>query len=162
MAVTPPPARPAWNAVAGRELIASRADLAAPLLPVLHALQDHYGHVPDAAVPLVADCLNLSRAEVHGVVTFYPYFRRRPPGRRTIRICRAEACQARQADRLIDYAKRRLGIDFHDTTPDGQFSLEPVYCLGCCACGPAIMVDDALHARVTIESFDDLVAGART
>ena len=160
MAVTAVAGRPAWDLAEGRRLVESLADLAGPLLPVLHALQDHYGYVPDEAVPVVAESLNLSRAEVHGVISFYHYFRQTPPGRSTIRICRAEACQAMHAEKLAEHAKRRLGIDFHETTPDGRFSLEPVYCLGNCACGPSVTVDGELHARVSVEYFDDLVAGA--
>jgi formate dehydrogenase subunit gamma len=128
-----------------------------PLLLVLHAVQDTLGHIPPAAVPVIADGLNLSRAEVHGCVTFYHYFRHHPAGRHTIRICRAEACQSMNADALVEHARRRLAIDFHHTTPDGEFSLEPVYCLGNCACSPAVMIDTTLHGRVTAQKFDELL-----
>ena len=129
-----------------------------PLIEVLHAIQAELGYVPEGAVPLVAQGLNLSRADVHGVVTFYHFFRRTPPGKHVINLCRAEACQSMGADALVEHAKRRLGIDFHETTADGKFSLEPVYCLGNCACSPAAMVDGRLHGRLTPERFDAMIA----
>lgn len=129
-----------------------------PLLLVLHAVQNEFGYVPEEAVPLIADGLNLSRAEVHGVISFYHYFRRTPPGRHVVQICRAESCQAMNGDALAAHAQQRLGIGFHETTADGRFSLEPVYCLGNCACSPAVMIDEALHGRVSNERFDALIA----
>jgi formate dehydrogenase subunit gamma len=129
-----------------------------PLLQILHAVQASLGYVPPAAVPLIAQALNLSRAEVHGVITFYHHFRSAPPGRHTIQLCQAEACRSMHCEVLTEHAKRTLGIDFHGTTADGRFTLEPVYCLGNCACGPAMMVDGDLHGRVTPESFDALLA----
>jgi formate dehydrogenase subunit gamma len=128
------------------------------LLPVLHGVQDALGYVPAAAVPIIADALNLSRAEVHGVISFYHYFRESPPGRHTIHLCRAEACQSMNQRSLEAHAKQRLGVDFHQTTANGAFSFEPVYCLGNCACSPAVMVDGELYGRVTPERFDDIVA----
>jgi formate dehydrogenase subunit gamma len=141
-----------------RRIVADLKGRPGPLLEVLHAIQAAIGYVPEEAVPLVAEGLNLSRAEVHGVVTFYHYFRRTAPGTHTVSLCRAEACQSMGAERLADHAKQRLGIDFHETTADGQFSLEPVYCLGNCACSPAAMVDEQLYGRLTPESFDALIA----
>jgi formate dehydrogenase subunit gamma len=141
-----------------RRIIADLEGRPGPLLEVLHAIQAALGYVPPAAVPVVAEGLNLSRAEVHGVVTFYHYFRRTPPGTHTVSLCRAEACQSMGADRLAEHAKRRLGVDFHETTADGQFSLEPIYCLGNCACSPAAMIDGRLYGRVTPERFDALLA----
>ena len=132
-----------------------------PLLEVLHAVQEALGYVPEGAVSLVARGLNLSRAEVHGVVTFYHYFRRTPPGKHVVSLCRAEACKSMGADDLADHAKRSLGVDFHETTNDGQFSLEPIYCLGNCACSPAAMVDDRLYGRLTPERFDAMIAERR-
>jgi formate dehydrogenase subunit gamma len=129
-----------------------------PLLEVLHGIQDELGFIPAAAVPLIAEELNLSRAEVHGVITFYHHFRRTPPGRHTVQICRAESCQSMGAEQLAEHAVRRLGVDFHQTTADGAFSLEPVYCLGNCACSPAIMIDGDLYGRVSPDRFDELVA----
>lgn len=132
-----------------------------PLLEVLHAIQAALGYVPEGAVSVVARGLNLSRAEVHGVVTFYHYFRRTPPGKHVVSLCRAEACKSMGADDLADHAKRSLGVDFHETTNDGQFSLEPIYCLGNCACSPAAMVDDRLYGRLTPERFDAMIAERR-
>lgn len=129
-----------------------------PLIEVLHAIQAELGYVPPAAVPLVASELNLSRAEVHGVVSFYHYFRSTPPGAHTVSVCRAESCQAMGADALAAHARQRLGVDFHETTPDGRFSLEPVYCLGNCACSPAVMIDGRLHGRLTPERLDALLS----
>jgi formate dehydrogenase subunit gamma len=128
------------------------------LLPVLHAVQDELGCVPPSAVPLIADGLNLSRAEVHGVISFYHYFRETQPGRHTIHMCRAEACQAMNQRSLETHAKQHLGVDFHQTTANGAFTLEPVYCLGNCACSPAIMIDGELYGRVTPQRFDTIVA----
>lgn len=132
------------------------------LLPVLHAVQESVGYVPADAVALIAHELNLSRAEVHGVISFYHHFRTHPPGRHVVRICRAEACQALGARALEAHAKKKLGIDFHETTKDGAITLEAVYCLGNCGCGPSVLVDpDDLHARVTPAAFDALVANLR-
>jgi formate dehydrogenase subunit gamma len=129
-----------------------------PLIEVLHAIQAELGYVPPAAVPLVASGLNLSRAEVHGVVSFYHFFRATAPGAHTVGVCRAESCQAVGAEALAEHARQRLGVDFHETTPDGRFSLEPVYCLGNCACSPAVMIDGRLHGRVTPERLDALLS----
>ena len=140
-----------------RRIVADLKGRPGPLLEVLHAIQASLGYVPEGAVPLVAQGLNISRAEVHGVVTFYHYFRRTPPGRHVVSLCRAESCQALGADRLAEHAKRKLGVDFHETTADGEFSLEPIYCLGNCACSPAAMVDGRLYGRLTPESFDAML-----
>lgn len=139
-------------------IIARFSQQPGPLLLVLHAIQDELGYIPAEAVPLVAMGLNLSRAEVHGVVTFYHYFRQAPPGEHVVQLCHAEACQAMQAGKLEAHVKQRLGIDFHQTTADGKFTLEPVYCLGNCACSPAMMFDDKLYGRVSPERFDELLA----
>ena len=124
------------------------------LLPVLHGVQAALGYVPEEAIPLIAREMNLSRADVHGVVTFYHFFRSHPAGKRTIYLCRAESCQAMGTGKLEQHIKQRLGVDFHETTTDGAWTLEPVYCLGNCACSPAMMVDDELKGRVTPEGFD--------
>jgi formate dehydrogenase subunit gamma len=129
-----------------------------PLLNVLHGVQEALGWIPDEAVALIAHGLNLSRADVHGVVSFYHYFRRTPPGRHVIYVCRAEACQSMQARALEAHAQQRLGVAFHQTTADGAFTLEPVYCLGNCALSPAVMIDGELHGRVTPARFDQLLA----
>jgi len=131
------------------------------LLPILHAVQDAVGYVPPESVPAIADGLNLSRAEVHGVVSFYHYFRDTPPGRHTIQLCRAEACQSMDARALEAHVQKRLGIGLHQTTADGEYSLEAVYCLGQCACSPAVMIDGDVHGRVTPDGFDRLVSTTR-
>ena len=136
-------------------------DTPGALLPILHAVQGKIGHIPDAAIALIAHGLNLSRAEVHGVVSFYHYFRTRPAGRHIVYLCRAEACQALGSVALEAHVKERLGIDYHGTTSDGAITLEPVYCLGNCALGPSMMIDQQLHGRVTAERFDALVAQSR-
>jgi len=130
-----------WDDVVAQALIAAAADRPGALLPVLHALQDAFGHIPEPAIPLVAQALNLSRAEVHGVVSFYHDFRRRPPGRHVVKLCRAEACQAMGGAALAAWLLDRLGLDWGGTTPDGGLTVEPVYCLGLCACAPAALVD---------------------
>ena len=129
-----------------------------PLLLVLHAVQNEFGYVPEESVPLIAEGLNLSRAEVHGVLSFYHHFRRTPRGKHVVQICHAESCQAMNSEALAAHAKQRLQIGFHETTEDGRYSLEPVYCLGNCACSPAILINDELHGRVSPERFDELMA----
>ena len=141
-----------------RRIVAQHRERPGPLIEILHDVQAAFGYVPAAAVPVVAEELNLSRAEVHGVVTFYHFFRRSPPGAHTVSLCQAESCQSMGAETLAQHARRRLGIDFHETTADGRFSLEPIYCLGNCACSPAAMIDGRLYGRVTPEAFDALIA----
>jgi len=128
------------------------------LIEILHGVQAELGFIPPAAVQVLAEELNLSRAEVHGVVTFYHYFRHHPAGRQTVRVCQAESCQSMGAEGLTKHVKERLGVDFHETTADGEFTLEPVYCLGNCACSPALMKDEELCGRVTPQRFDELLA----
>jgi formate dehydrogenase subunit gamma len=140
-----------------RALAEANAGRQGALLPILHAIQDELGYVPESAVPIVANVLNLSRAEVHGVVTFYHFFRMHPPGRHTLYLCRAEACQSMGARELERHVKEKLSVGFHETTADGRFSLEPVYCLGNCACSPAIMIDEEVHGRVTPERLDEIL-----
>ena len=141
-----------------RYLAEGRAAEPGALLPILHAIQDRLGYVPETAVPIVADVLNLSRAEVHGVVTFYHFFRTKAPGKRTLYVCRAEACQSMGSRSLENYARKKLGVDFHETTADGRLSLEPVYCVGNCACSPAVMVDETVYGRVTAQRLDEILA----
>jgi formate dehydrogenase subunit gamma len=129
------------------------------LMPVLHSIQETFGFVPGEAVPMMASAMNLSRAEIHGVMSFYHDFRSEPAGEHIVQLCRAEACQAMGARELEAHARERLGVGFGETTADGLFTLEPVYCLGNCACSPSIRVDDDTHARVTAEKFDALMAG---
>jgi formate dehydrogenase subunit gamma len=139
-------------------VVARLKDTPGALLPVLHGIQDALGFIPPAAVPLIADGLNLSRADVHGVITFYHYFRDTKPGRHTIHLCRAEACQSMNQQATEAHAKQTLGVDYHGTTANGAFTFEPVYCLGNCACSPAMMVDGELYGRVTPQRFDDIVS----
>ena len=142
-------------------IVAELKDLEGPLLPILHSVQEAFGHVPDEVKPVIAEALNLSRAEVHGVVSFYHDFRAHPSGRHVLKLCRAEACQSRGGEQLAERLCALLGIDFHETTPDGAVTLEPVYCLGLCACAPAAMLDDELHGRLDADGLDTLVAEAR-
>ena len=139
-------------------ILADHATLEGPLLPILHAVQAEFGYVPQEAVRPIAEGLNISRAEVHGVISFYHDFREAPAGRHTIRLCRAEACQSMGADRLAAHAKARLGVDWHGTTSDGAVTLEPVFCLGMCACAPAAMVDGRVLGRLDADGFDRLAA----
>lgn len=133
-----------------------------PLLPVLHEIQERLGFVPPDAVPMIAAALNLSRAEVHGVLSFYHDFRSEPPGEHIVHLCRAEACQAMGSRALEAHARNRLGIGFGETTANGRITLEPVYCLGNCACSPSIRIDDEIHARVSPDRFDELMARLET
>jgi formate dehydrogenase subunit gamma len=128
------------------------------LLPLLHAIQGELGYVPESTVPAIATGLNLSRAEVHGVISFYHDFKTHPVGRHRVQICRAEACQSMGSRQLEAHAKQALGIDYHETTADGSISLEPVYCLGNCACSPSVRINDDIVARVDTARFDELVA----
>jgi formate dehydrogenase subunit gamma len=139
------------------EAIAQHAQRPGSLLIVLHAIQDRMGFVPPDSLPRIAQALNLSRAEVHGVITFYHDFRTSPPGRHVVRLCQAEACQSMGSAALAAHAKARLGLDFHQTSSNGSVTLEPVYCLGNCACSPALTIDGQVHGRVTPERFDRLV-----
>lgn len=127
------------------------------LLPMLHAIQDEQGFIPSAAVTLIAESLNLSAAEVHGVISFYHEFRSSKPGRHVLQVCQAESCQSMGSRALTDYVKKQLKVGFHQTTADGEFSLEPVYCLGNCACSPAIRLDDDIHGLMDQQKFDALV-----
>lgn len=132
------------------------------LLPILHQTQDAAGYIPPDAVPFIAEALNLSRAEVHGVITYYHHFRQQPAARHVLKLCRAEACQSVGAAALAAHAKATLGCDFHENSADGVFTLEPVFCLGMCACGPSLMVNDAeVHARMSASKFDALLQELR-
>lgn len=147
-----------WDQAAVEAIARELKDEPGALMPILRRIQDRLGWVPRAAVPLIANILNLSRAEVHGVVSFYHDFRHAPPGRNVVRVCRAESCQALGGGALAEHIKQRLGIDFGQTSTDGEFTLEPVYCLGNCACSPAAMVGDELLGRVTPSRFDRALA----
>lgn len=149
-----------WSAEHAATIIAEHAALEGALLPILHALQATFGHVPEGALDLVAEALNLSRAEVFGTLTFYHDFRRAPAGRHVLKLCRAEACQAVGADALHAAIRQRLGIGWHGTTPDARITLEPVFCLGLCASGPAAMLDGEPVARLDLVSLDTMLAEA--
>lgn len=139
-------------------IVAANRTRPGALIEILHGVQAELGFIPPAAVPVLAQELNLSRAEVHGVVSFYHYFRHSAPGQQTIRVCQAESCQSMNSAGLTEHVKKALGVDFHETTADGKFTLEPVYCLGNCACSPAVMRNEDLYGRVTPQRFDELLA----
>jgi formate dehydrogenase subunit gamma len=143
------------------EILRAHDGLEGPLLPVLHAVQGVFGFIPRDALPVIAQHLNLSRAEVHGVISFYHDFREEPAGRHVLKLCRAEACQAMGADRVAAHAREALGIGWHQTTPDGTITLEPVFCLGLCACAPAALVDGRVLGRVDEARLNALIAEVR-
>lgn len=150
------------------DIIAQRRYMPGALLPILHGVQDALGYVPAEAVPPIAEALNLSRAEVHGVITYYHHFRSEPAGRNVVQVCRAESCKAMGSDKLWEHACSSLKCEPHGhaghgaTSADGNYTVEPVFCLGLCASSPAIMVNDRLHARVNHDKFDRIVARAST
>jgi len=139
------------------DLIESYRDVPGGLMPLLHAVQDRLGYIPAETVTQMATAFHLSRAEVHGVISFYHDFRTAPVGRHIVQICRAEACQSVGSRQLESHAKAVLGLDYGETSADGALTLQPVYCLGNCACGPSVRVDDDIYARVDAQSFDELV-----
>ena len=147
-----------WDRAAVVAIVNALKHQPGALMPILRRIQDDLGWVPPASIPLIAHELNLSRAEVHGVVSFYHDFRHEPPGRNLVRICRAESCQAMGAVALANHARKRLGADFGTTSADGAFSLEAVYCLGNCACSPAVVINGELLGRVTPNSFDGAIS----
>jgi formate dehydrogenase subunit gamma len=150
-----------WNANRASEIIARLKHMQGAALPILHALQETFGCVPEAAVPLVAEALNLSRAEVHGTVTFYHDFRKEPPGRRVLKLCRAESCQAAGGDALVARAEQKLGVTMGETTLDARVTLEPVYCLGLCHSSPAAMLDKHVYGMLDEAKLDALVKEAQ-
>jgi formate dehydrogenase subunit gamma len=141
-------------------LVAGHLHLEGPLLPILHAMQDAFGHIPEAAHRPIAEALNISRAELHGVISFYHDFRVNPAGRHVLKICRAEACQAVGGSALAEATLAKLGLDWHGTTANGAVTVEPVYCLGLCACAPAAMLDERAVGRVDGARMDALLAEA--
>ena len=155
------PLAPADLALRMTEILADHRGMEGSLLPILHAVQGAWGYVPQEVVPIIALDLNISRAEVHGVISFYHDFHEEPAGRHVVKLCRAEACQAMGADRVASHAQRALGIDWHGTTADGAVTLEPVFCLGLCACAPAAMVDGRVVGRVDEARFDALLAAVQ-
>ncbi|WNL42575.1 formate dehydrogenase subunit gamma [Halomonas sp. PAMB 3264] len=153
---------PEWSSASIQTEIDALKHKPGALLPILHALQDRFGFIPTDAIPLIAASLQQTKAEIHGVISFYHHFRTTPPGRHVVQICRAEACQSVGARALEAHAKSRLGVDYHQTTPDREITLEAVYCLGNCACGPSISVDGQVRGRVTQDAFDELVDELQT
>ena len=149
-----------WDSDRARVVIAEHKNQEGPLLPILHALQREFGYIDREAEPAIADALNISRAEVHGVVTFYHDFREKPAGRHVLKLCRAEACQAAGADALAARTQSRLGIGLGNTTADGRVSLEPVYCLGLCSVSPSAMFDGRIFGRLDEKKLDNLLAQA--
>ncbi len=146
-----------WDDQEALEIVTRHRQLPGAALPILHALQERFGYIDRAAIPMVAEVLNLSQAEIHGVVAFYDDFREQPPGRHTLRLCRAEACQAMGANALVAQAEKRLRAGLGATTLDGKVSLAAVYCLGNCACAPALMLDGELIGRVDAARLDQLL-----
>ncbi|MDF2998027.1 MAG: dehydrogenase (ubiquinone) 24 kDa subunit [Xanthobacteraceae bacterium] len=151
-----------WSEARGRQVIGEFVDLEGPLMPMLHAVQETFGHVPEAVVPILAETLNISRAEVHGVVTFYHDFRHEPAGRHVLKLCRAEACQAAGGDALAEHVEARLGCHLGETTADGRVTIEPIYCLGLCATAPSAMLDGRIVARLNERRLDALIAEAQS
>jgi formate dehydrogenase subunit gamma len=150
-----------WDATRGAEIIAEHTHLEGATLVILHALQEAFGYVPEPAIPMIAHALNLSRAEVHGVFTFYHDFRHEPAGRHVLKLCRAEACQAAGGDALAARAEAKLGIAMGNTTADDRVTLEPIYCLGLCATAPSAMLDGRIVGRLDEARLDALVAEAQ-
>ncbi|MEZ6023352.1 MAG: formate dehydrogenase subunit gamma [Hyphomonadaceae bacterium] len=153
--------REKWDEAEARHAIAAYAGSEGPLLPMLHALQARFGCIPPEATPFLADALNLSRAEVHGVISFYHDFRTSPPGKVVVKVCRAEACQAMGGPAAADALLRRLGVNWGETSADGAVTIEPVYCLGLCAAAPAALIDGKPHARLNGPRLIDAVEAAK-
>lgn len=137
-------------------VISELKGLEGPLIPILHGVQEEFGYVPQETLPIIAEALNLSRAEVHGVFTFYHDFRHHPAGRHVLKLCRAEACQSMGGDAIAAQIQQKLGIGFHETTKDGAVTLEPVFCLGLCACAPAAMLDGEMIGRLDADKIDEI------
>jgi formate dehydrogenase subunit gamma len=150
-----------WDADRALFRIQELERLPGALLPILHALQEEFGYIDKAAIPLIASALNISHAEVHGVISFYHDFRHEPGGRHTMKVCRAESCQAMGCDTMIRHVEDKLGVKLGGTTEDRAVTLEPVYCLGNCALSPAVMLDGKLYGRVSSEVADFLIDDAR-
>jgi formate dehydrogenase subunit gamma len=151
----------AWDPQRGLSIIAELQRLPGSLLPILHALQDEFGYIDKAVVPIVAKALNLSQAEIHGVISFYHDFRNVPPGDHVLKMCRAEACQSMGCEALIRHVENLWGVKLGQTTHDGTLTVEPVFCLGNCALSPAVMLDGEPYGRVSKDVLDCLVDGTR-
>jgi formate dehydrogenase subunit gamma len=151
-----------WSEERAAEIVAEHAGLEGPLMPVLHAVQETFGHVPEDAVPFLARAYNLSRAEVHGVVTFYHDFRHELPGKHILKLCRAEACQSMGCEALVERAESKLGIECGNTTADGRVTFEAIYCLGLCATAPSAMIDGKIVGRLTPGKLDTILKEAQS
>lgn len=145
-----------WNASQASEIIQRHIGGDGPLLPILHDVQAEFGCIPAPAIPQIAEALNLTRAEVHGVVSFYHDFREAPAGRHVLKLCRAEACQSMKGEALAEAALRRFGVSWGGTTADGRLTVEAAYCLGLCACAPSALLDGEPRARLTPASIDEI------
>jgi formate dehydrogenase subunit gamma len=150
-----------WSRERGAEIITRESGREGATLPILHALQEAFGYIHAEAIPMIAETLNLTRADVYGVVSFYHDFRHDPPGRHTLKLCRAEACQSLGAESLAAHVRERLGVDWHDTTSDGAVTLQPVFCLGLCAVGPSAMLDGSPLGRLDEARIDAALDRAR-
>jgi len=156
-----PSAYEPWDEARGAEIIAEHAEIEGATLVILHALQESFGYIPEPAIPMVASALNLSRAEVYGVFTFYHDFRKKPAGRHVLKLCRAEACQAAGGDALAARAEAKLGVALGETTADDRVTLEPIYCLGLCATAPSAMLDGRVIGRLDQTRLDALIVEAQ-
>lgn len=156
------PATRAWEASRAQAIIDDLKALPGASLPILHALQEEFGHIPAEAIPLIAEALILSQAEVVGVLNFYHDFRQEPAGRHVLKVCRAESCQSMGCESLVSHLEQRLGVRMGETTPDGDLTLATVYCLGNCALSPAVMLDHDLYGRVSAERADRILDAARS
>ena len=150
-----------WDAGEAERIVSARAREKGATIPIFHDLMERFGYVDRSIVPVVAEATNLSKAEIHGTLTFYHDFRDHAPGKRTLKVCRAEACQSRGGAAMHEALKQKLGIDWHGTTFDGAITIEPVYCLGLCACAPALLVDEEPVGNVDTAVLDELIAEAR-
>ena len=150
-----------WNKERAAAIIAANREMEGATIPILHAMQATFGYVPEACVPMIAEALNLTRAEVHGTLTFYHDFRREPAGKRVLKLCRAEACQAAGGDHLAEHAEKRLGVKIGETTPDRRVTLEPIYCLGLCSVAPSAMLDNRIVGRLDESRLDSLLKEAQ-
>ena len=147
-----------WTAERGAEIVAANKHHEGPTLVILHAVQHAFGYIPEPVIPMIAQALNSSRAEVHGVFTFYHDFRHQPAGQHIVKLCRAEACQAAGGDDVCAHAERKLGVSIGNTTADGRVTLEPIYCLGLCATAPSAMIDGKIFGRLDNNRIDTLLA----
>ncbi|HQT64884.1 MAG: formate dehydrogenase subunit gamma [Acidocella sp. 20-57-95] len=149
-----------WNPEAADAIVAAHLQLEGPLLPILHAIQEEFGYISEDAMRLIANRLNITRAEVYGVVSFYHDYRQQPSGRHVLKLCRAEACQSMGGEANAAKLLERLGVDWGGTTADGRLTVEPIYCLGLCACAPSAMLDDEVHGRLDADSLEALAMEA--